>query len=311
MKISISRSINGNYGYMNFTRALMESMQDKYDVHIVGENDKADIHFILISGELKPKKKNIVRIDGIYYDRIRMSFNNEIARCINSADGVVYQSIFSRKFCSIFLKSHPKESVVIYNGVDQRKFEKSSPNKRGFDKIFMACASWRVNKRPESIINSFLEFSSARQEKIGLFFVGPYSKPVKDKRIIYFGSLPHSNLYRLYKSADFFCHICHLESCPNVVVEALSVGMPILCNNIGGTPEIVREDGIVLPLDKSEPTRPLPTMELTGSRYINNLVLAKGMESMVSKKWDIKRPDLDISVSADEYWKFFNKVLDN
>lgn len=49
-------------------------------------------------------------------------------------------------------------------------------------------------------------------------------------------------------AADFLCLPSHSEGCPNVVVEALSSGRPVVASNVGGIPELVDpRTGILIP----------------------------------------------------------------
>jgi len=41
-------------------------------------------------------------------------------------------------------------------------------------------------------------------------------------------------------------HLSWRDHCPNVVVEALSQGCPIICTSSGGTKEIVKDNGIII-----------------------------------------------------------------
>ena len=43
------------------------------------------------------------------------------------------------------------------------------------------------------------------------------------------------------RAADIFCLPSHSEGCPNVIVEALACGRPIVASNVGGIPELVDE----------------------------------------------------------------------
>jgi glycosyltransferase involved in cell wall biosynthesis len=46
-------------------------------------------------------------------------------------------------------------------------------------------------------------------------------------------------------------HLAWLDHCPNVVVEAISQGCPVICTDSGGTQEIVRSNGVIVP-EKSQ-----------------------------------------------------------
>ncbi len=49
-------------------------------------------------------------------------------------------------------------------------------------------------------------------------------------------------------SSDLFIHPSHIENSPNSVCEAMMLGMPIVCTNVGGTPSIITDgkEGILI-----------------------------------------------------------------
>ena len=48
------------------------------------------------------------------------------------------------------------------------------------------------------------------------------------------------------RAADVFCLPSYSEGCPNVVVEALACGRPVVATNVGGIPELVNESNGIL-----------------------------------------------------------------
>ena len=100
--------------------------------------------------------------------------------------------------------------------------------------------------------------------------------------------------------------MCKIESCPNVVVESLSCGIPIVCNNIGGTPELVGLDGIIIDVDKEFKFNFISEQDVDN---INTDVLAKGIDKCVNTTWDIHRHDLDIQNVANDYFNIFQKAV--
>ncbi len=58
-------------------------------------------------------------------------------------------------------------------------------------------------------------------------------------RVLLAGSRPQPELAEWYSAADLFCLASHREGCPNVVIEALACGLPVVAADVGGVGELV------------------------------------------------------------------------
>jgi glycosyltransferase involved in cell wall biosynthesis len=67
---------------------------------------------------------------------------------------------------------------------------------------------------------------------------------IADPHIYYTGSLSHDLCLQVFSIADWMIHLAWFEHCPNTVVEALSMGCPIICTDVGGTQELCLDYGI-------------------------------------------------------------------
>ena len=63
------------------------------------------------------------------------------------------------------------------------------------------------------------------------------------------GPRPHAELRQWFGAADLFVLLTKSEGWPNVVLESLACGTPVVATRVGGVPEIVREgqDGLLVP----------------------------------------------------------------
>lgn len=309
MRISVSHhwKQDKRRGFKKFAALLLKELVLNHEVQIVGSDQRSDIHLTMIHGPQKKKSKNILRIDGVYYDKGRLTQNRAIAQSIRCFDAVVFQSKWCETFATRMLNVRPKVSKVIYNGTKQNKV--TNIEEREFDRVFVCCANWRPNKRLKAITKAFLRAREASAENWGLFVLGNPDYEFAHDSIRYFGYV--DDPCSIYRSSDYMCHICHLDACPNSVVEGLSAGLPVLCNNIGGTPELVKDSGIILNMDEPFNFKPVKNMEAVGSRSVNQQLLVNGMLEMSSRLWNVNRPDLDISVSARAYYELFEYILGN
>ena len=104
--------------------------------------------------------------------------------------------------------------------------------------------------------------------------------------------------------ADWMLHLAWADHCPNVVVECLSQGTPVLCTDVGGTSELIEDNvsGLIIkeggynfePSDYDSPPK------------IDPNILPDQLPNL---KLKFDRSRYDISNAADAYIKFFEKVL--
>jgi glycosyltransferase involved in cell wall biosynthesis len=79
------------------------------------------------------------------------------------------------------------------------------------------------------------------------------------------------------------------------------MGMPVLSNNIGGTPEIVGKSGLVINIDNPFDGRPLVSMSQVGDDSVNIELLADGIvQAWESRRFE-ERMDLTIDNCARKY----------
>ncbi len=103
-----------------------------------------------------------------------------------------------------------------------------------------------------------------REKKLRLMIVGDgpeksrLEKTVSDlklgERVIFSGKLEHDVLLRYIKAADVFVLNTSYEGLSHLVLEAMSLGVPVVTTNVGGNPEVIRDniDGyLVEPNDQS------------------------------------------------------------
>jgi glycosyltransferase involved in cell wall biosynthesis len=208
----------------------------------------------------------VVRVDNIFIDQAETcgcteTLNRPIFRAIKKSNGVVFQSHFNRNLVNCFMGSLTVPQSVIPNGVDLEEFSPRGPNMR--DRIgvpsdalvLMTSASWRPHKRLSNIVDVFRMLSIKRKD-VYLFILGggaPDQSALHHPRIHYTGHISPALLPAWYRSADLFLFLSWLDSCPNTVIEAIACGIPVVCSNQGGTPEIIERThgGVVSKADEA------------------------------------------------------------
>lgn len=304
MKLQVSASGQGPRVFIN---RLVKFLTKNHDVEIVKKNP----HIYLSSvwrGNPPRGASAIHRMDGAYFNKDMSgakSMNKQIARAIKGAVGVVYQSKYSQRMTEGILKIK-KTGAIIHNGFDRNEYKNIVPHDRmGKDKMLIACAKWRGLKRPRSIVKGFLAASIPSSI---LVMIGDINRKdiIKHKDVIYTGSIKPHKIYKYYLGCDGVIHISRLDACPNVVVEALVAGKPVLCNNVGGTPEIVGNSGVIINID---PPLEYKMFSMGKPDKIKSRFVAEGIEKLLNTKWNICRPDLEMSECARRYYNYFSEIL--
>ena len=123
---------------------------------------------------------------------------------------------------------------------------------------------------------------------------------IKKENIMYTGNLNHDLCLQVFRAADWMIHLAWLDHCPNVVVEALSQNCPVICSSSGGTKEIVKTSGIIVPeveeydyrltdytnppkLDLSNIT--LPSTIKVDSNHLDINIVADKYDNALRGKW--------------------------
>jgi len=92
-------------------------------------------------------------------------------------------------------------------------------------------------------------------------------------RVKLVGRIPHQQLYQWYSAADLFCLASSNEGWPNVVLESLACGLPVVATAVGGVPEIINSEEYGLLLDA-----------IQGPRLVEQL--RDGILAALQKEWN-------------------------
>jgi glycosyltransferase involved in cell wall biosynthesis len=200
-----------------------------------------DVQLSVVRVSKERKIPVVVRIDGIYYDldtnyKVR---NSSISLANSVADGVIYQSNYSKALCEKFLHPRKKGSIcrVIYNGVDQSWCGKRVDHK-GINIVVIS--KWRRHKRLKEIISLFLEFIRIVPDST-LHILGKLhdNKKVNHSKIVYYDMVERNEVGKILNLSDFSLHLSKRDSCPNSVVECIGAGVPVITSDkCGGATEM-------------------------------------------------------------------------
>lgn len=178
--------------------------------------------------------------------------NAAIARALELADVVIYQSWWGKEQLDRYLHRRTDRCAVIYNGVDLKHFSPASQRPVGLP-VLGTVGLLRYAYRLET----FFEVSKRLEIPHRLLIVGSLDgeaakvmaryqdDPQVGPRITYQPYVPPQQLPDLYRQMSLLIHPVSGDACPNVVVEALACGVPVVAPRFGGTAEVVGAGGCI------------------------------------------------------------------
>lgn len=153
---------------------------------------------------------------------------------------------------------------IIYNGVNTDTFAPITPSEKlslrakldlpDNDFLFLFVGLMVQRKGVLELVKSWIEYKEQHQGKGSLVLIGdemegiaensqewlkewhqikPILKDPENKYQIIYGPFV-SNIHEYYKAVDAFVFLSYLEGMPNVLLESMSTGLPVLCAKFEG-----------------------------------------------------------------------------
>lgn len=179
----------------------------------------------------------------------------------NNADALVANSAGLKNLAQEF--HHKRQIDIIHNGVDTDKFYPSDSrvyiSETGEIRILFV-SRLIERKGLQFVIPKLKYIQEKSKKKLHLIIVGngPYrenlEKIVAENKcgtiISFEGQKEKSELLPYYQNADVFILPSKKEGMPNVVLEAMACGLPIVMTPCEGSKELVTDNGIISPIDE-------------------------------------------------------------
>ena len=308
-----NQEIGGGY---TFYRNFVKGIENRKEIELVPENENPDILFSFspstISGEIIDRaKKNgaifVLRMDGVPEDsRNSGKGTRNLVDYSKKADHIIYQSQFIKNTVGTMLCNQGVNcsDTIILNGVDTDVFTPFKPKIQFQGNIKILHVAYRKdnNKRYEEVVAMYREYFPSNPNA-NLLLLGRYPTEWQDYNMGFFngehfqrlGVIDDVNLKaQMMRSADFLFYPSFADPAPNVVLEALASGLPILYCPYGGVAEMVKDGGIAI--DYSKPFTDLVNMMITNRNYL-------------STKARIRAEELSIHEMIDKYIVIFQSLF--
>ena len=183
-------------------------------------------------------------------------------RSFKKADGLIFLTQYARKGVGRWLGKTKGLQALIPHGIEPRFAANPKPQRSAedysFDQPFtFLCVSILMPYKHQ------IEICKAASElrrtgcPVRVRFVGEdwglYGKQFRktlreldpqEDFLIWQGDIPFSELHKVYQNANAFVFASSCENMPNILIEAMTAGLPIACSNRGPMPEVLQNAGI-------------------------------------------------------------------
>jgi len=172
--------------------------------------------------------------------------NDRLGTVLRRADHVLYQTEFCKSAADRFLGEAAGGWEVLRNAVDTSEFTPADEAPAGAPVLLLAgdqTQPYRLGTALRTIAllpdvrllvtGTLIEDGHALAEQLGIA-----------DRVLFTGRYAQRDAPSVYRRAHVLLHPKVNDPCPNVVLEALACGLPVVHSESGGTPELVGEAGM-------------------------------------------------------------------
>lgn len=233
-------------------RRLFESGHE-----VVFTNEGADVSLVFIERSGAPLAKKVVqRLDGIWFKPNEFHTKNVgIKDLYQKADAVVFQSEFDFTFIEKWWgdPGHTinRPHVIIGNGIDLNPLtELTIPAlvdlRAQYNRMYVCSSNWHPQKRLKANVELFQQIHAKHPSSCLIILGNNPDVRVPGPHVFYAGAVGPDVYNQIYSAANWMIHLAWADHCPNVVIEALAQGTPVVCSEVGGTKELIGNYGLVL-----------------------------------------------------------------
>ncbi|WP_070886313.1 glycosyltransferase family 4 protein [Pseudomonas argentinensis] len=168
-----------------------------------------------------------------------------------SADLVIFISDYARRIIEQYISV--KQAVTIAHGIANDFFVVNDVSERPAlpfsGKYILYVSRFEFYKRHLQLVKAYTLLSDSIRDEYKLLIVGGGKGPAAtevhdfvatqglDESVFLLGEFPYSSLPALYKHASLFTFMSACENCPNILLEAMGAGVPIVSSDYAPMPE--------------------------------------------------------------------------
>ncbi len=255
-----------------------------------GSTYLGDFHpFVAVSQNMLPFSPHERARYALEWTRLRLYLLQHVqARTFRSADGVIFLTQWAKLGIESYLRRRYRRVRIVPHGISER-FRRDVPvqqppeaftMQRPFRWLYVSIVApykhqWNVAETVARL----------RQQGVPVCveFVGPGHPSAMarlrstirqldpgEEFLRYVGPVEYNDLHAHYHRSDGFVFASSCENLPNILIEAMSARLPIICSKMGPMPEVLGDGGLYFdPLNIEE------TMEVMERMYRDPVLRAR------------------------------------
>jgi glycosyltransferase involved in cell wall biosynthesis len=198
---------------------------------------------------------------------------------------------------------NPAQKIeVIYNGVDSQEFKPNADKSIGKTIKLISIGRLIPRKGYKYLLKSLKGLSNCELFLVGEGVERENLKTLAKKmgvKVRFYGRVSHQEVVYLLREADIFVLPSLNEGMSNSLLEAVACGLPVIVTDTGGSVELVKGNGIIVP--KAD----VISLRSAIKRFLSD---KNSLENMGQKSRQLAESMSWISV-AEQYKYFYTKII--
>lgn len=233
-------------------------------------------------------------------------------KSMRNADLTIFISSYARSVIEKFIS--PRNAVTIPHGIGDlfktAQIDLPKPQIAPDGKYLLYVSRFDVYKHHIEVISAFASLSPAVRSGLTLVLAGETNqaafpsvieliKELKvESSVVILGGVPYGELPALYRNAEVNIFMSSCENCPNILLEAMAAGRPVICSNTMPMPEFGGDAVTYCP----------PTEPLAIASGLERLLEAPGLMVDLGAKAASHSRQYSWRHTAERTWKEISKL---
>jgi len=185
----------------------------------------------------------------------QFNFTNRVIKA-NKKASLIYT--FSKEDATRFEKRAKGHIKLMPDAGTYKQTEDTSHIEEGQSTITGIWVGQLIERKAPEILLKALELNNIAKEKLKFIIIGSgpletslhkLATDMKLENIKWIKKVTHDEIFAIMRKADFLVHTSYREAATNIIPEAISMGLPIICHDISGMSIVVNDScGIKIPL---------------------------------------------------------------